>query len=86
MLLVEIEPLLFFALSLSFMQLWFRLVWKVGMVFLSFLPISNSDGKYPQSSGIDLYVDSRKVRSFSFFRSDLVVFTAHSAMMQSWGK
>lgn len=56
-----------------FGQLVLRLVWKVGMVFLSFLPISNSDGEYPQASGVDLYASNPLVGSFPFFRSDLVV-------------
>lgn len=55
-----------------------RLVLKVGMVLLTFHPISSSAGKYPQANGVDLYSNSPFVGSFSFLRSDLVAFTAHS--------
>lgn len=75
-------PLLFLlsaSLSHSFSmsgQLGLRLVWKVGMTFLNFRPISNFDGEYPQANGMDLYANSPLDGSFSFFGSDLVVSTA----------
>ena len=56
------------------------------MVFLSFLPMSSSDGEYPQARGVDLYTNSRLDGSFSFFSSDLVVSTACSASLLGCGK
>ena len=71
--------LLSVSLSRSFSmfgKLGLRLVWKVVMAFLSFLPITNKDGEYQQASGVDLTNDNNLlVGSFSFIRSDLVVFT-----------
>ena len=49
------------------------------MVFVSFLPMSSSDGEYPQASGVDLYANIPLDLTFSFFSSDLVVSTARSA-------
>ena len=67
-------------------QLGLRTVWNVGMVFLSFLPMSSSDGEYPQARGVDLYANSPLDGSFSFFSSDLVVSTARSASPLDCGK
>ena len=71
-----------------FGKLGLRLVWKVVMVFLSFLPISNKDGEYPQASGVDLTNDNKNflVGSFSFIRSDLVAFTTRFTSPLDWGK
>ena len=56
------------------------------MVFFSFLPMSSSDGEYPQARGVDLYANSPLDGSFCFFSSDLVVSTARSASPLACGK
>ena len=55
------------------------------MVFLSFLPMSRSDGEYPQARGVDLYANSPLDGSFFFFSSYLVS-TARSASPLDYGK
>ena len=56
------------------------------MVFLNFLPMSSSDGGYPQARGVDLYDNSPLDGSFSFFSGDLVVSTTCSASPLDCGK
>ena len=73
------------SLSLSG-QLGLRTVWNIGMVFLSFLPMSSSDGEYPQARRVDLYANSPLDGSFSVFSSDLVVSTTCSASPLDCGK
>ena len=50
----------------------------VGMVVLSFLPMSSSAGENPHASGVDLYASSAFVGSFSFFNIDFTVLIARS--------
>ena len=50
----------------------------VGIVVLSFLPMSSSAVEYPHARGVDLYASSALVGSFSFFNMDFTVLTAHS--------
>ena len=52
-------------------QLELRIVWNVGMLFLSFLPMSSSAGEYPQASGVDLYANSPLDGSVVYFQYSL---------------
>ena len=52
-------------------QLELRIVWNVGMAFLSFLSMSSSAGEYPQARGVDLYANSPLDGSVVYFQYSL---------------
>ena len=88
--LIEVDSLFFLAFFFSSTsmsgQLGLRLAWKIGRLFLSFRPMSNSGGEYPPDNGVDLYANSPLVGSLSFLSSDLAVLKARSTSPLDCGK